>query len=192
MTAEFSSEVDIKKATNWLIALSVGLIILGLIAILLPGIAAAFFTSLMGWLALISGVVMIVQAFQSKPIRGFWLSLVLGILYVLAGLYILFNLGAAVLALTLAFGVLFIVEGIFTIIMAFTNHAGDRMFWLMGLNGIITLILGILVLNQWPTSALWLIGLYVGISILMSGISLLAAALATRNAIASQHHPVSQ
>lgn len=189
MTAEFQSEVDIRKATGWVIALSIGLIILGILAILMPSIASAFFTSVMGWIALISGIVMIVQSFQSKPVRGFWLNLVLGILYVLAGLYILFNLGAAILALTLAFGVLFIVEGIFTIIMAFTNRTGTSMSWLVVLNGVITLILGILILNSWPSSALWLIGLYVGISLLLSGVSLLAASLATRKSISMREQP---
>lgn len=185
VTPELEPEVDIKKKTGWIIALSIVLIILGLVAIFIPGIASAFFTLVMGWVALISGVVMVVQAFVSKPVRGFWLNLVVGILYVIAGIYILLNLGAAILGLTFAFGVLFIVEGIYTIIMAFTNRAGHRMSWLVVLNGVITLILGIMVLNQFPFSAIWLIGLYVGISLLMSGVSLLSAALATRQALAA-------
>jgi uncharacterized membrane protein HdeD (DUF308 family) len=184
MTIDFQADTNIRKATGWVIALSIALIVLGALAIFMPGIASAFFTSVMGWIAIISGVVMIIESFQSRPIRGFWLNLVVGILYVIAGIYILANLGAAVLALTFTFGILFIVEGIFTIIMAFTNRAGHRMSWLVALNGVITLILGIMVLNRWPSSAIWLIGLYVGISLLMSGISLLVAALATRKALA--------
>lgn len=185
MTVDFQADVNIRKSTSWVIALSIGLMMLGILAMLMPSIASAFFTAVMGWIALISGVVMIVESFQSKPVRGFWLNLIVGIAYVITGIYILFNLGAALLALTLAFGVLFIVEGIFTIIMAFTNRAGYRMFWLMALNGIVTLILGIMVLNRFPFSAIWLIGLYVGISLLMSGISLLSAALVVRRTIAS-------
>lgn len=185
MTVDFQTDVDVRKATGWVIALSMVLVVLGIIAILTPGIASAFFTVVIGWITLISGIVMIVESFQSKPVRGFWLNLIVGIFYVIAGLYILFNVQAALLALTLAFGVLFIVEGIFTIIMAFTNRAGRSMFWLVVFNGVITLILGIMVLNRFPFSAIWLIGLYVGISLLMSGISLLFAALSTRKAIAS-------
>ena len=147
----------------------------------MPTLGTAFFKPpTIGWLALISGVVMVVQSFpDQKPVRGFWLTLIVGIFYAIAGLYILFNLASAAVALTLAFGILFLAEGIFTIIMAFTNRVGNSMSWLMVLNGVITLILGILVLNSWPSSALWLIGLYVGISLLFSGISLLAAGLAT-------------
>jgi uncharacterized membrane protein HdeD (DUF308 family) len=185
MTVDLQPEVDVRKSTGWVIAFSIGLIILGVLAILLPGLASAFFTGVMGWIAIISGIVMIVGAFQSRPVRGFWLNLILGIFYVIAGIYILSNIAAAMLALTFAFGVLFIVEGIFTIIMAFTNRAGHRMSWLVALNGIVTLILGIMVINRFPFSAIWLIGLYVGISLLMSGISILSAALAVRRASSS-------
>ncbi|MCU0526034.1 MAG: HdeD family acid-resistance protein [Elainella sp. Prado103] len=185
MTSDLSLEANVKKSMTWVIILSIGLMILGVLAILMPGLASAFFTSVMGWLAIISGVVMIVESFQSKPVRGFWLNLVVGIFYVIAGIYILFNVGAAMLALTFAFGILFIVEGIFTIIMAFTNRAGHRMAWLVAFNGVVTLILGIMVINRFPFSALWLIGLYVGIGLLMRGISLLVAALAVRRAVTS-------
>jgi len=178
-------DVNIRKSTGWVIALSIALIVLGIVAVILPGIASAFFTSVIGWITLISGGVMIVQSFQSKPVRGFWLNLIIGILYAIAGIYILFNLGSAVLALTLAFGILFIIEGIYTIIMAFTNRSGHRMSWLVALNGIVTLILGIMVLNRFPYSAIWLIGLYVGISLLMSGVSLLVAALTLRRTVSN-------
>jgi uncharacterized membrane protein HdeD (DUF308 family) len=177
MTTDVPSGLKVRKATGWIVALSIGLIILGILAILSPAFASAFFTSMIGWITLFSGIIMIAESFQSRPVRGFWLNLIVGILYVIAGFYILFNLGIAVVALTFAFGVLFIAEGIFTIIMAFTNRSGLGMSWLIALNGIVTLILGIMVINRWPASALWLIGLYVGISLLMSGISLLMAAL---------------
>jgi uncharacterized membrane protein HdeD (DUF308 family) len=182
---ELQSEVNTKRSIGWIIAFSIGLIILGILSILLPTIASAFFTAVLGWITLLSGIMMIIQSFQSKPVRGFWLNLIVGIFYVIAGIYIQFNLVAAVAAFTLAFGVLFIVEGIFTIIMAFTNRAGHRMSWLVALNGIVTLVLGIMILNRWPSSALWLIGLYVGISLLFSGTSLLFAALAARRTVAT-------
>ncbi len=184
ITTEPPSETTIRKSTGWIIALSVALIVAGILAIALPAVASAFFTAAIGWIALISGIAMIVGSFVSRPIRGFWLNLVVGILYAIAGIYILANLGAALLALTLGFGILFIVEGIYTIIMAFVHKAGHRMSWMMVINGVITLILGILVLNGFPSSALWLIGLYAGISLLFSGSSLLGAALAIRRSSA--------
>lgn len=183
ITPDLPSEAEIRKSTGWIIALSIILIILGILAIFMPGFASAFFTAVLAWISLISGVVMIVQSFVAKPVRGFWLNLIVGILYVILGIYILSNLLISIAALTFALGILFIAEGIYTIIMGFTNRAGHRMSWLVVLNGVVTLILGILVLNQFPFSAIWLIGLYVGISLLFSGVSLLVAALAVRKTV---------
>ncbi|MBE9169231.1 HdeD family acid-resistance protein [Pleurocapsales cyanobacterium LEGE 06147] len=168
---------NIRKNTIWLIVLSIVLIVLGLVAIVMPLVASVIFTLVLGWILLIGGIVRIVKSFQSRRIRSVWLNLVIGILYAIAGLLILVNPWAGTLTLTAILGTLFIVEGIFAIIMAFRVRPGGQYFWLILLDGIVTLILGILVWNQFPFSALWLIGLYVGISILFSGMSLLVITL---------------
>ena len=173
----------VKKATGWLIALSILMILTGILAIAMPGISSVTFALILGWLLLFNGVVRIVKALQSKPIRGFWWSLIVGILYIISGLIAVFNPVEAVLTLTWLFGFMLLFEGIVTVISAFVNKTGRSLSWLLGLDGLITLILGILVLSQWPTSAIWLIGLYIGISILMSGISLLVVAWSTRRAV---------
>ncbi|MBD2109031.1 DUF308 domain-containing protein [Leptolyngbya subtilissima] len=184
MTMDTQPSTETKTATGWVMALSIGLIILGISAVLMPAIAAAVFTSALGWIAVVSGILQVLQAFQAQAIRALWLSLGVGVFYLVAGLYILFNLAKATAALTLAFGLLFIAEGIFTIVMAFTYRAGRTMSWFVAINGIVTLILGILVINRWPFGSLWLIGFYVGVSLLFSGASLLGAAAAARREVA--------
>lgn len=174
---------EVKKATSWIMIFSILLIILGGLAIFAPMYASAFFTVMIGWIALISGVLMMVQSFRCHPVRGFWLTLLTGIFYSIAGLFILLNILQAAALLTLSFGILFIAEGIITIVMGFTNRVGRTMSWLVVLNGIITLMLGILVINGWPSSTTWFIGLYLGLSIFFSGISLLASALAVRKTL---------
>jgi len=174
---------EAKKATGWLIALSVVMILTGIVAIAMPGISSVTFTLILGWLLLFNGIVRIIKSFRSKPIRGFWLSLIVGILYAIAGIIVIFNPIEAVLTLTWLFGFMLIFEGIANIIAAFVNKTGRSLAWLLALDGVITLILGILIFGQWPQSAIWLIGLYVGISILMSGLSLLVVAISTRRAI---------
>lgn len=186
MAPHFLPLSEIKKATNWVILLSILLILLGTLAIFSPMFASAFFVSMIGWIALASGITMIIQSFRSQPVRGFWLTLIVGVFYSLAGLFIIFNILKAAAVLTLSFGILFIAEGIVTIVMAFVNRVGRSMSWLVVLNGIVTLILGILVINGWPSSTIWFIGLYVGISILFSGVSLLAASLAARKIVQSE------
>ncbi|TVQ07510.1 MAG: HdeD family acid-resistance protein [Leptolyngbya sp. DLM2.Bin27] len=167
-----------------MIALSIGLLVLGAVAILMPGVALAVFTAMLGWLVLIGGILQIVQAFQAGALGGKWLGLGVGAFYAIAGLYIVINPVKSAAVFALALGLLFIAEGIFTIIMAFGYRVGRSMSWFVAINGIFTLILGILVINGWPMRSLWLIGLYVGISLLFSGASLLGAALAVRKEIA--------
>lgn len=184
MTMDPQPTTEIKTATGWVMALSIGLVVLSSLPILMPGIASSIFTSAMGWIAVISGILQILQTYQARVVRAQWLSLGVGLLYVVAGLYILFNLAKAAAVLPLAFGILFIVEGIFTIAMAFVYRAGLSMSWFVAINGIITLILGILVINRWPFSSLWLTGFYVGISLFFSGASLLGAAVVARREVA--------
>jgi uncharacterized membrane protein HdeD (DUF308 family) len=173
-------KTDIQSATSWIMALSISLMALGTLAILMPKIASALFTSAIGWIALFSGLIQLVQAWQAKAVRGLGLSLGVGSFYTIAGLYLLFNPLKAATILALVLGLLLISEGIFTITMAFVYRVGGRMSWFVAINGILTLILGILVINHWPIGARWLIGVYLGISLLLSGASLLGAALAAR------------
>lgn len=184
MTIEPPSSTEIKAAMGWVIALSIGLMMLGTLAILMPWVALAFFTAAMGWLVIISGLLQVIQAFQARALRTMGLNLGVGALYAITGLSILINPVKSATVFALALGLLFIAEGFFTIAMAFGCRVGRSMSWFVAINGIFTLILGILVINGWPFRALWLIGIYMGLSLLLSGASLLSAALAARKELA--------
>ena len=184
MTMEPPSGNEVKAAMGWVIALSLGLMLLGVLAILMPNITLAFFTSGVGWLVLLSGILQIIQSFQARPVRGRCLSLGGGALYAIAGLYVLINPVKSAAVFAFALGLLFIAEGVFTIAMAFGHRAGRSLSWFVAINGIVTLMLGILLFNGWPFRSIRLIGAYMGISLLFSGASLLSAARAARKELA--------
>lgn len=177
---------QMKAATTWVMVISAGLIFLGGLAVLLPTLAPGLFVTLIGWITFVSGGLQMLAAPKARPVRGYWLNLVVGSLYAIAGLYIALTpqLDTDAEALSLALGVLLMVEGVFTTTMAFGYRVGRALSWLVVLNGVTTLIIGIFVVNRWPISANWLIGLYVGISLIFSGASLLAAACSVRQALA--------
>lgn len=174
---------SIRKSSTWLIVGSILLLLAGVAAILMPVVTTLATTFFLGWVFLVVGIIRIFKAFQSKPIRGFWLSLLVGALYIIAGVSILSNVLAGAITLTVLLGIIFIAEGIIEIVSSFQARTGQHLSWLVLADGIITLILGILILNLNPVTSLGVIGLYVGISFLFSGGSLLAIALATRRAI---------
>lgn len=169
---------ELRRHWGWYLALGIVLIVLGTIAIgstFVMTIASVFF---FGWLLIIGGVMAVINAFWHKRWAGFFLDLLTGILYVVAGWMMVTNTKESALLLTLIIAMFLVFEGVFRIVAALAArypHWGWVMF-----NGVISLILGIMIWRQWPYSGLWVIGLFVGIEMLLNGWSLVMLSLAGR------------
>jgi uncharacterized membrane protein HdeD (DUF308 family) len=169
---------ELRRHWGWYLALGIVLIVLGTIAIgstFVMTIASVFF---FGWLLLIAGVMEVIHAFWHKRWAGFFLDLLTGALYVVAGWMMVTNPKESALLLTLIIAMFLVFEGVFRIVAALTArypHWG----WVM-LNGAISLLLGIMIWRQWPYSGLWVIGLFVGIEMLFNGWSLVMLSFAGR------------
>lgn len=151
------------------IVVGVLLVILGLISIARPLYATIASTLVFGWMFLIAGIIQVVYAFGSRGAgQAFWKSL-LGVLYVLAGIVVLSNVFSGVLALTLVLGITIFFQGVMQVILAFGIRPARNWGWVLA-SGILGIILGIFIWSEWPFNAPWLIGLWVGISLLFNGI----------------------
>lgn len=170
-----------RKSLGWSIALGILLIILGLLAIVFPIIATALVTIALGWIFLIGGILRTIYAFQTRS-GGFWLKLLLGILYIITGISLLSNIIGGAISLTLALGILIFIEGVFEVSLAFQLRPASNWSWVL-VSGIATIILGILIWSQWPFNAPWVLGLLTGISFLSTGIWKVMLSLAARNVI---------
>ena len=169
---------ELKRSWGWYLALGIALIVIGTIALgsaLVMTIASVFF---FGWLLIVAGVLEAVHAFWRKRWAGFFLDLLTGLLYVIVGWMMVTNPGESALLLTLIIAMFLVFEGVFRIVAALTArypHWG----WVL-LNGVISLVLGLMIWRQWPYSGLWVIGLFVGIEMLFNGWSLVMLSLASR------------
>ena len=169
---------ELRRYWGWYLALGIVLIVLGTIAIgstFVMTIASVFF---FGWLLIIGGIMEVIHAFWHKRWAGFFLDLLTGILYVVAGWMMVTNPAESALLLTLIIAMFLVFEGVFRVVAALAArypHWGWVMF-----NGIISLILGIMIWRQWPYSGLWVIGLFVGIEMLLNGWSLVMLSLTGR------------
>ena len=171
----------ITEKWGWFLALGIVLIIAGLVAIAFPlllSIAAKIF---LGWLFLIGGIVMIAHAFSAPGWKGFIWELLIGILYLVAGGYLIFSPEAGLITLTILLAALFLAEGVAEVIMAFQVRPHEGWGWLL-LSGIAALAVGPMIAMDLPGSATWAIGLLVGINLLFSGWSYVFLALAGRKA----------
>jgi uncharacterized membrane protein HdeD (DUF308 family) len=162
---------------GWLLGLGIALIILGIVA--LGDTFAVTFISviLLGWLLIGSAIVHAVHLVRHTEVRSFW-SFVTVILDVVAGVFLIARPALGALTLTLVLAAFFLASGIMRIINVLGEHTPNK-FWPM-LNGIISLLLGILLWVHWPWSGLWFIGLAIGIELIFRGWTWVMVALMLR------------
>lgn len=170
---------DAHRITGWSIALSVLMIIAGMLAIASPLLAGIVVTRVVGWVLLFSGVLHFVYAFRGGGATAVLWEILLAVLYALVGFYILANPAIGLASLTLAIALYFFVKAILEFTESYMTRRESGSGWLL-FNGIVTLALAFLILGNWPASKIWAIGTLVGVSILFSGISRLMMASAVR------------
>jgi uncharacterized membrane protein HdeD (DUF308 family) len=163
---------------GWFVALGIALIVLGAICILGEVGATLITVIVLGWFLLISGIVTLVHAFQTRTWSGFFIYLLSALLRIFTGFMLIrFPLGGA-LGLTVLLALLFIVGGAFRAIGA-GKLRFPRWGWAVA-SGLVSVALGITLLVQFPASSLWFIGIAVGVDLIFEGTSLLALGSALR------------
>ena len=165
---------------GWFLALGILLIVLGIVAIGAPFASGFAINLLVGWLLVISGVAHCIHAFKATGWRGGAVQFLCGLLYLGVGIMMVMNPIAGLLALTMTVLVYFVVSGIFRIVQAIRIEKLPRRGWVM-VSGILSLVLAIYIGAQFPTSAMWVIGLLFGIEMIFSGWAFVMIALAARS-----------
>lgn len=178
----FMAELQaIKPKWGWLLLVALLLIAGGIYLISYAAYTSIITVMIFGVFLLLSGGFHLVSALWSFRTRGFFLSLVMSLLYIFAGSYIIAQPLSATITLTMVMAIFFMISGLFRIITAFSFRGAPSWGWVL-FSGVITLLLGIMIWAHWPVSGLWVIGLFVGIDILFAGWTLLMVALAARSA----------
>jgi uncharacterized membrane protein HdeD (DUF308 family) len=168
----------------WFVILGIALVVLGFAALSSVFVASLATAIVIGALILMSGVAESIGAFWCRRWSGFFLHLLSGLLAIVVGFLFLSAPVAELLALTLLVASFLLVGGIFKIVAALSYRFGSWGWPLV--SGIIDVILGLLIWQQWPASALWVIGLFVGINIIFRGVNWIALGFAIRSLPASQ------
>lgn len=185
LTNCFREIESVKKNWGWFLLLGILLIMLGAAIMSSAFYATVFSVMLFGAFLFIAGIVQIVQGIMARKWRGLFLSLLLGVLYLVTGALCLAEPAAAALGLTLWIAAFCVIAGLFRIIASLT-YRFDHWGWVL-FNGIVTLILGILIYSQWPVSGLWVIGLFIGIDLILAGWSWVMLSLTARCSGGSCH-----
>jgi uncharacterized membrane protein HdeD (DUF308 family) len=169
----------IRKNWGWFLALGVVQIVAGLLAVGFAFTATLASVVAVGILLLIAAGAQTAAAIWARDWSGFFLFLLLGILYAVVGSVTLMPPVVAAESLTLMLAAAFLIGGVYRIVVALVGRFASW-GWVL-FNGVVTVLLGIALLQQWPTSGLWVLGLFVGIDLIVNGVTWSVLAVGVRN-----------
>lgn len=149
---------------------TVGWVLLGMgvLSILFPLASSVAYKAMLGWLILISGAVVLYHAFQSKDWQSALLSGLVGVIQIAGGVYLGFFPFTGLVGLTVFLAIMFLMQGGMELGIALQHRDREGWIWLL-LSAAASGLVGIMLLTGLPGTALWAIGLLVGINLLTSG-----------------------
>lgn len=167
---------------TWSIVFSVMMIAAGVLAIGLPQVAGVAVTEVVAWLLIFSGVLHVAFAWRpSHAVAVIW-EILLGLVYGAIGFYLMGHPVAGLASLTLAVAFYLVVEGVLEFVLSVRLRGAPGAGWLL-FDGVITLVLAVMIGSTWPSSAAWVVGTLVGLSMFFSGITRLMLSMTARRIV---------
>lgn len=170
------SAASIRENRGWFIGLGLAFMVLGVLAIVLPFAGSLVTALVIGWLLVIAGIMQGVHAFRSPRWANRGWAIAGAVIQVIAGLLVVAFPLSGTLSITLILAAFLAAEGVLRIIRAVQHRSLPAWGWLL-FDGILSLVLGVLILAGWPSTAVWALGLLVGINLLFGGSSMLLLGL---------------
>ncbi len=165
--------------SGWFLFLGVVYVFVGVVAVMSPLVVTLFSVLFFGVLLLAAGIATLIHSFWTQRWDGFALQLLAGILASVMGFLLIADAAAGAAVITIILASYFLVSGIFRLSFGLLHprlhHRGALIF-----SGMVTLLLGILITIHWPSSALWVIGTFIGIDLIFYGFSLITLARALK------------
>ena len=179
-----------RNASTVSILWGVLLIVFGVVAVGSPLLAAVAVNALVAWLIVLAGVVHLMLAFRAHGAGSMIWKLLVGVAYLCFGAYLIMHPLLGVASLTLVLASLFVIEGVLDIVLYAKMRPLHGSSWVL-IDGIVSLLLGLMIYMQWPSSSGWAIGTLVGISMIFSGVARVMMSLAVRKAMGELSGPTS-
>lgn len=180
-----SNVAPLRARWGWIVALGVVYIVAGLFALGSMFLATVASVLMVGVMMIIAGVAEVINAFQMKSWGRFLIWALLGLLYIVAGFVTFANPLFAAVVFTLLLGAALVASGIVRIFLAFSMKRGTFWGW-VAFSGVITLLLGLLILARWPINSVYILGLFLGIDLIFAGAGWVGIGLGLHRGQASQ------
>jgi uncharacterized membrane protein HdeD (DUF308 family) len=161
----------VRRHSLWYLVQSGLMILAGILALVYPVLSSVAAILFLGWLLIIAGVLQGISLIGARHVPHFWLQLVSVVLFVVVGALFLRNPGEGLLTLTLLLIVFFMVEGISKVIFALTIRPFPNWGWVLA-SGIVGILLALYLWASIPVTAVWLLGVLLGIELISEGAAL--------------------
>jgi uncharacterized membrane protein HdeD (DUF308 family) len=158
----------VKRYSLWYLVQGVLLVVAGVLAVIYPVVSSVAVVVLLGWLLVISGVLQGISLIGAGHVPHFWLQLISVILALLVGFLFLRDPAQGLLTVTLLLIVFFMIEGISKVVFALTIKPFPNWGWVLA-SGIVGMLLSAILWASLPVTALWLIGLLLGLQLISVG-----------------------
>ncbi|ATU92044.1 HdeD family acid-resistance protein [Phyllobacterium zundukense] len=158
----------VKRYSLWYLIQGIVLVVAGILAIIYPVLSSVAVVFLLGWLLIISGLAQGISLLGARHVPHYWLQLVSVILALLIGFLFLRDPAQGLLTVTLLLIVFFMIEGISKIVFSLTIRPFPNWGWLLA-SGLVGIVLSLVLLISLPVTALWLVGLLLGLQLISVG-----------------------
>lgn len=165
---------------GWIVALGVVFLIAGIVALGSVVAATASAVMIVGIMMIMGGGAEIIAAFGVKEWGKFLLWLLLGVLYVAAGIIAILHPLQAATILTLMLGFALMIGGVLRGFLAFQMKDAGKPWGWVALSGAVSIFLGVLIVAQWPASSLFVLGMFLGIDLIFIGSGWITMGLALK------------
>lgn len=166
------SVANVRPGVGWGWVLTAGIVttIAGIFMLVYPVAASASVTLVLGWVLMIYGVFQFISSIMNRAEGGMWIGMLLGVLALVSGGLLAFNVLAGTITLTLLFTCWLLADGVVGTIMSIAQRGPGWGWWLT--SSLISLVLGIMLISAFPSTSLWLVGVYAGVVFLFRGVML--------------------
>ena len=181
-SANINDEVfgELKKHWAWMLSLGIVMVILGVIGLGMTVLFNEIVVMYFGFLLLFGSGLQLMQAFRAEAWKGRVWHVLIALVYIVGGIIAVTEPVIAGMTLALLIAWTLIVIGVLRLVMALQMRGAAGWLWTL-LGGALSVVLGVMIINEWPQSGLWVIGLFVAIEILFAGWSQIMIALAAKN-----------
>lgn len=165
---------------GWIVALGVVFLLAGIVALGSVVAATASAVMIVGIMMIMGGVAEIIAAFGVKEWGKFLLWLLLGVLYVAAGIIAIVHPLEAATILTLMLGFALVLGGVMRCFLAYQMREAGKPWGWVAFSGLVSIVLGVMIVAQWPASSLFVLGLFLGIDLIFIGSGWITMGLALK------------